>query len=44
MKLMASDLGGTRNPMAVRWPAKIAADPTPRAQFPPLQRRRPNHL
>src|SRR5690242_6604895 len=33
MKLMASDLGGTRNPMAIRWPAKIAADPTPRTQF-----------
>ena len=33
MKLLASDLGGTRNPMAVRWPAKIAPDATPRAQF-----------
>jgi arylsulfatase A-like enzyme len=33
MKLMASDLGGTRNPLAVRWPAKIAADATPRSQF-----------
>src|SRR4051794_7624548 len=33
MKLMASDLGGTRNPLAVRWPARIAADATPRAQF-----------
>ena len=33
MKLLASDLGGTRNPLAVRWPAKIAADATPRAQF-----------
>jgi arylsulfatase len=33
MKLIASHLGGTRNPMAVRWPAKIKADTTPRAQF-----------
>jgi arylsulfatase A-like enzyme len=33
MKLLASHLGGTRNPMAVRWPAKIAHDETPRAQF-----------
>jgi arylsulfatase A-like enzyme len=33
MKLLASHLGGTRNPMAVRWPAKIRADATPRAQF-----------
>jgi arylsulfatase A-like enzyme len=33
MKLMASDLGGTRNPMAVRWPAKITPDATPRPQF-----------
>ena len=30
---MASHLGGTRNPLAVRWPAKVAADPTPRTQF-----------
>lgn len=33
MKLLASHLGGTRNPMAVRWPAKITADPTPRDVF-----------
>jgi len=33
MKLLASHLGGTRNPMAVRWPAKIKADKTPRPQF-----------
>ena len=33
MKLMASHLGGTRNPLAVRWPAKVAADPTPRPHF-----------
>jgi arylsulfatase A-like enzyme len=33
MKLLASDLGGTRNPLAIRWPAKITPDPTPRSQF-----------
>jgi arylsulfatase len=33
MKLLASHLGGTRNPMAVRWPAKIQPDSTPRTQF-----------
>ena len=33
MKLLASDLGGTRNPMAVRWPAGITPDATPRSQF-----------
>ena len=33
MKLLASHLGGTRNPMAVRWPARITPDPMPRAQF-----------
>ena len=33
MKLLASHLGGTRNPMAVRWPANIEPDPTPRSQF-----------
>jgi arylsulfatase A-like enzyme len=32
-KLLASHLGGTRNPMAVRWPAKIKPDTVPRAQF-----------
>jgi arylsulfatase len=32
-KLLASHFGGTRNPMAVRWPAKIKPDATPRAQF-----------
>src|SRR5882724_7176904 len=32
-KLIASHFGGTRNPMAVRWPAKIKPDDTPRAQF-----------
>jgi arylsulfatase A-like enzyme len=33
MKLLASHLGGTRNPMAVRWPAKVASDATPRDVF-----------
>jgi arylsulfatase A-like enzyme len=32
-KLLASHFGGTRNPMAVRWPAKIEPDPRPRPQF-----------
>ena len=33
MKLMASHLGGTRNPMFVQWPARIEHDPAPRTQF-----------
>ena len=33
MKLLASHLGGTRNPMAIRWPAKVDADPAPRDVF-----------
>lgn len=33
MKLMGAYLGGTRNPMAVKWPKGIQADPTPRSQF-----------
>ncbi len=32
-KLIASHFGGTRNPMAIRWPAKIKPDGRPRAQF-----------
>jgi hypothetical protein len=32
-KLIAAHFGGTRNPMAVRWPAKIKPDARPRAQF-----------
>jgi len=32
-KLLASHFGGTRNPMAVRWPARIKHDATPRPQF-----------
>ncbi len=33
MKLLASHLGGTRNPMAVRWPARITPDAAPRDVF-----------
>jgi arylsulfatase A-like enzyme len=32
-KLVAAHFGGTRNPMVVRWPARIKADAAPRAQF-----------
>ena len=32
-KLLASYFGGTRNPLAVRWPAKINPDARPRSQF-----------
>jgi len=32
-KLVAAHFGGTRNPMAIAWPKKIKADPTPRSQF-----------
>ncbi len=32
-KLVAAHFGGTRNPMIVRWPAKIKPDATPRSQF-----------
>ncbi len=32
-KLLASHFGGTRNPMAIRWPARIKPDTTPRTQF-----------
>jgi len=32
-KLIAAHFGGTRNPMAVRWPRKIQPDARPRAQF-----------
>jgi len=32
-KLIAAHFGGTRNPMAVSWPARIKADAIPRAQF-----------
>ena len=31
--ILAGYFGGTRNPMAIRWPARITADPTPRPQF-----------
>jgi len=32
-KLIAAHFGGTRNPMAVRWPRRIKPDATPRPQF-----------
>jgi arylsulfatase len=32
-KLIASHFGGTRNPMAISWPAGIKPDKTPRPQF-----------
>jgi len=32
-KLIAAHFGGTRNPMAVRWPRKIKPDARPRSQF-----------
>ena len=32
-KLIASHFGGTRNPMAVSWPARIKPDKTPHSQF-----------
>ncbi len=44
MKLLASHLGGTRNPMAVRWPARIAPEPDTTHPVPPLQRRRAHDL
>ena len=44
MKLNASHFGGTRNPMAVRWPAKIKPDTTPRAAIPSCERCRADDL
>ena len=32
-KLVAAHFGGTRNPLAVRWPAKIKHDLAPHSQF-----------
>ena len=32
-KLVASHFGGTRQPMAISWPAKLKQDHTPRSQF-----------
>ena len=32
-KLIASHFGGTRNPLAISWPANIKPDKTPRPQF-----------
>ena len=33
LKLMGAYFGGTRNPMAIKWPKRIKPDPKPRAQF-----------
>jgi arylsulfatase A-like enzyme len=33
MKLLASHLGGTRNPLIVKWPQKLQPDAEPRTQF-----------
>ena len=44
VKLLASHLGGTRNPLAIRWPKKVAARPCAAGSLPPRQRRRANHL
>ena len=44
VKLLASHLGGTRNPLAIRWPKKVAPDPVPRDHFLHCQRRRADHL
>jgi arylsulfatase A-like enzyme len=32
-KLIAAHFGGTRNPLAIRWPVKIKPDAAPRSQF-----------
>ena len=44
MKLLASHLGGTRNPMVVRWPAQDQAGPDAAHAVPPLQRPRADDL
>ena len=44
VKLLASHLGGTRNPLGIRWPKKVAPDPVPRDHFLHCQRRRTDHL
>ena len=33
VKLLASHLGGTRNPLGIRWPNKVAPDAVPRDHF-----------
>ena len=33
VKLLASHLGGTRNPLGIRWPRKVEPDPVPRDHF-----------
>jgi arylsulfatase len=32
-KLVAAHFGGSRNPMAIRWPSRVKPDPRPRQQF-----------
>ena len=43
-KLIASHFGGTRNPMAISWPARIKPDKTPRPQFHHVNDIAPTHL
>ena len=43
-KLIASHFGGTRNPMAVRWPARIKPDAAARPQFHHVNDIVPDHL
>ena len=43
-KLIASHFGGTRNPLAVSWPARIQPDRTPRPQFHHVNDIAPTHL
>ena len=44
VKLLASHLGGTRNPLAIRWPKKVAPDPVPRDHFLHFNDVVPDHL
>ena len=44
VKLLASHLGGTRNPLAIRWPTEGRARPGAAGSLPARQRRRPDHL
>ena len=42
-KQVASHLGGTRNPMVIAWPRRIAPDAAVRSAVHPLQQHRPDH-
>ena len=42
--ILAGYFGGTRNPMAIRWPARIQARSHPASAVSSLQRHRPDHL